>query len=64
MTAHKAQGQTLTNVIVDLDRCRGIKSPYVMVSRVKLLQGLIVLQDFKKNKIQQHQLEDYHKENR
>ena len=33
MTAHRAQGQTLSNVIVDLQSCRGTEAPYVMISQ-------------------------------
>ena len=43
MTAHKAQGQTLNKVIVDLESCRGTESPYVMVSHVTSLNGLLIL---------------------
>lgn len=32
MTAHKAQGQTMTRAIIDLASCRGTQAPYVMVS--------------------------------
>ncbi|PBK91218.1 hypothetical protein ARMGADRAFT_932757 [Armillaria gallica] len=62
MTAHKVQGQTLTNVIMDLDCCRGTEALYVMISRVKSLEGLIILQEFKKSHINRRQSEDYHKE--
>lgn len=44
MTAHKAQGQTLEKVVVDLECCRGTESPYVMISRVTSLNGLLLLQ--------------------
>lgn len=43
MTAHKAQGQSLPNIIIDLQSCQGTESPYVMVSRVTLLDGLLIL---------------------
>ena len=46
MTAHKAQGQSLPNVIIDLQSCRGTESPYVMVSRVTSLDGLLILRNF------------------
>ena len=46
MTVHKAQGQTMACVIVDLMGCVGMELPYVMVSRATLLDGLIVLRDF------------------
>ncbi|KAJ8502956.1 hypothetical protein ONZ45_g11279 [Pleurotus djamor] len=50
-TAHKAEGMTLTNVIVDIESCRGIESVYVMLSRVKSLDGLLLLRPFGLNKI-------------
>lgn len=33
MTAHKAQGKTLSHTVVDLRDCSGTESPYVMLSR-------------------------------
>jgi hypothetical protein len=62
MTAHKSQGQTLNRVIVDLESCRGTEAPYVMISRVTSLSGLLILRPFTKNKIQCHQSEDLRKE--
>ncbi len=41
--AHKSQGLLLDNVVVDLQSCSGSESPYVMISRVKSLEGLMVL---------------------
>ena len=58
MTAHKAQGQTLHKVIVDLESCRGTESPYVMISRVTSLEGLLILRSFKFSKIKCHQSQD------
>ncbi|KIM74965.1 hypothetical protein PILCRDRAFT_79543 [Piloderma croceum F 1598] len=55
MTAHKAQGMMLVKAIVDLESCRGTESPYIMVSRVKLLDGLLILCPFRRQKIQCHQ---------
>ena len=51
MTAHKAQGQTMPSAIVDLASCRGTQAPYVMVSRVTSLDGLMILRPFDKKKI-------------
>ena len=51
MTAHKAQGQTMTRAIIDLTTCRGTQAPYVMVSRVTSLEGLLILRPFKKDRI-------------
>lgn len=62
MTAHKAQGQTMNSVIVDLESCVGTESPYVMVSRVKSLDGSRILRPFNITKIQCHQSEDSRKE--
>jgi hypothetical protein len=46
ITAHKAQGQTLGKVIVDVASCSGTEQPYVMVSRSTSVSGLIILRDF------------------
>jgi len=54
----KVQGQTLTNVIVDLECCTGTESPYIMVSWVKSLSGLLILHLFKPRKIMCCQLQD------
>ena len=58
MTAHKAQGQTFNKVIIDLESCKGTESPYVMVSHVTSLNGLLILQTFKFSKIKCHQSQD------
>ncbi|KAG1877560.1 hypothetical protein F4604DRAFT_1528769, partial [Suillus subluteus] len=58
VTAHKAQGQTMKNAIINLAGASGTKSPYVMVSRVKSLQGLLILRPFDKNKITCRRSED------
>lgn len=63
-TAHKAQGQTMDTVLVDLKACRGTESPYVMVSRVKSLSGLLILRPFDLSVIQKNPSEDYCKENK
>ena len=62
MTAHKAQGQTMDKVIVDLESCHGTESPYVMISRVKSLNGLHILRPFNISKIQCRQSEDTRRE--
>ena len=46
ITAHKAQGQTMDKVVVDLASCSGTEQPYVMVSRCTTLEGLVILRDF------------------
>ncbi|KAJ3916320.1 hypothetical protein F5877DRAFT_15076, partial [Lentinula edodes] len=63
-TTHKAQGQTLDSAIIDLESCRGTEAPYVMVSRVKTLDGLLVLRPFQLKKIQCRQSEDSRSENK
>ena len=62
LTAHKAQGQTMERAIVNLESCRGTESPYVMLSRVKSLEGLQILRPFKIARIQCHQSEDKRRE--
>jgi len=62
ITAHKAQGQTMGRVVVDLAGCSGTESPYVMVSRSTSLTGLIVLRDFESGKIMRRHSEDLRKE--
>jgi hypothetical protein len=63
MTAHRAQGQTLNNVIVDLQSCRGTEAPYVMISHAHSLDGLLILRPFDHRKICCCQSEDARKEN-
>ncbi|KAG1860008.1 hypothetical protein C8R48DRAFT_575209, partial [Suillus tomentosus] len=58
MTTHKAQGQTLQRVIVDLEGCTGTEAPYVMLSRVTSLEGLLVLRPFAQKKISCRRSED------
>ena len=62
MTAHKPQGQTMDKVIVDLESCHGMESPYVMLSRVKSLDGLHILWPFSIMKIQCRQSKDTRRE--
>ena len=62
MTAHKAQGQSLKNVIVDLQSCTGTEAPYVMISRVTSLDGILVLRPFDFKKIRCRQSEYSRKE--
>lgn len=45
-TDYKAQGRTMEKVIVDLQSCRNLQSVYVMLSRAKSLDGLLILRDF------------------
>ena len=62
MTVHKAQGQTMSKVIVDLAGCAGTEPPYVMVSRATSLDGLLVLRDFNARQITKRRSEDLRKE--
>ncbi|KAF8991662.1 hypothetical protein BDQ17DRAFT_1254664 [Cyathus striatus] len=62
ITAHKAQGKTLSKVIVDLQNCRGCEPPYVMLSHVKSLSGLLILHPFDFAQISSCPSEDLHKE--
>jgi ATP-dependent exoDNAse (exonuclease V) alpha subunit len=62
MTAHKAQGQTMKKVIIDIESVRGTEAPYVMVSRVTSLDGLLILRHFRRDKIKCRQSEDLRSE--
>ncbi|KAG1801809.1 uncharacterized protein BJ212DRAFT_1244282, partial [Suillus subaureus] len=62
MTTHKAQGQTIEHTIVDFEGCTGTEAPYVMLSCVTSLDGLLVLHPFNKKKICCCQSEDMHME--
>ena len=62
MTAHKAQGQTMSKIVVDLEGCSGTEQPYVMVSRCTSLDGLLILRDFDKSKITKRVSEDLRRE--
>ncbi|KAL6307302.1 hypothetical protein BKA93DRAFT_713336, partial [Sparassis latifolia] len=58
MTAHKAQGQSLKKVIIDLQSCRGTEAPYVIISRATSLDGLLILRPFTREKITCHHSEE------
>ena len=58
MTVHKAQGQTMKRVIVDLASCTGTEAPYVMVSRATSLQGVKVLRKFDDKQIKKRRSEE------
>ena len=62
ITAHKAQGQTMDKVIVDIAGCTGTEQPYVMVSRATSMEGLVVLRDFDCGKITKRHSEDLRRE--
>ena len=58
ITAYKSQSLSLDRVVVDLESCSGTEAPYVMVSRVKSLDGLLILRPFRQLKISCHMSED------
>lgn len=62
MTAHKAQGQMMCCTIIDLATCHGTQAPYVMVSCVTSLNGLLILRPFRKEKICSCPSQDMQKE--
>lgn len=62
MTVHKAQGLTLDKAIVDLDGCHGTEAAYVMLSRVRRLEDLLILRPFDKKRIQSRPSEDRRRE--
>jgi len=62
ITAHKAQGQTMEKVVIDLAGCSGTEQPYMMVSRSTSIDGLIILRDFKFGKITKRHSKDLRKE--
>ncbi|RPD54712.1 hypothetical protein L227DRAFT_615905 [Lentinus tigrinus ALCF2SS1-6] len=51
-TDYKAQGRSLDNAIIDLDSCKSIQGAYVMLSRVRTLNGVAVLRPFRPSKIE------------
>lgn len=62
MTAHKSQGLTLPSAMIDLESCRGLESPYVMISRVKSLDDLLIMRPFAKDRICRRLSEDVRRE--
>lgn len=56
------QGKTLEQTVVNLRQCRGTESPYVMISRVTSLDGLLILNSFKKDRITCRQSEEVRNE--
>ena len=58
MTVHKAQGQTLDLVVIDLAGCAGTEPPHVVWPRARSLGSLTVLRDFDKRQITQRRSED------
>ena len=52
----------MKNVIIDLQSCSGTEAPYVMVSRVTSLNGLLILRPFDRNKIRCRRSQDSRQE--
>ena len=53
-TSHNAQGRSLSVCCIDLASCPSIQSAYVMLSRVRTLQGLCILRPYRLDRIQNH----------
>lgn len=62
ITAHKAQGQTMKKVIVDLNSCVGTEAAYVMISCCTHLEGLLILRPFSISKIMVRRSQDAREE--
>ncbi|KAJ7120759.1 hypothetical protein C8R43DRAFT_864604, partial [Mycena crocata] len=62
MTAHKAQGKTMHDVIMDLEGTTGTEAPYVMLSRATSLAGVYILRPFKQKVIQRRPSQDVREE--
>lgn len=50
-TCHRAQGQTFSRVMVDLQSCPSLESAYVMLSRATSLDGVRILRPFEMSKL-------------
>lgn len=53
-TDYKSQGKSLDYAIVDLDSALSLQGAYVMLSRVRRIEGLLVLRPFSQTKICTH----------
>ncbi|KAJ7190788.1 hypothetical protein B0H12DRAFT_993597, partial [Mycena haematopus] len=53
-TLHNAQGRSLDVCCIDLAACPLIQSAYVMLSRVRRLEGLCILRPFQPDRIRNH----------
>lgn len=62
ITVYKAQGLTFPRIVADLQSCLSIEAAYVMLSRVKSLEGLMILRPFDRKKITSRQSEDSRRE--
>ena len=50
-TDYKSQGKSLTRAIVDIESAHSLQGVYVMLSRVKTLEGLLLLRPFVPSKL-------------
>ncbi|KAF8592082.1 hypothetical protein K439DRAFT_1289871, partial [Ramaria rubella] len=61
-TAHNSQGRSLNSACIDLSSCPTISCAYVMLSRLRSLEGLSILRPFSFDKIHRHAPQDMPKE--
>lgn len=61
-TSHSSQGMTLDAAILDLSSCNSVAMAYVMLSRLRSLDGLAILRPFDIKKIRNHMSEGCRKE--
>jgi ATP-dependent DNA helicase PIF1 len=61
-TDYKSQGRSLTRAVVDLSGCGSLQSVYVMLSRVKSLDGLGILRWFSPNRLEGRLSQDFRNE--
>lgn len=61
-TDYKSQGRSLNTAIVDPESASSLQGAYVMLSRIRTLEGLIILRPFKANKIEQRLSQELRKE--
>ncbi|KAF8123343.1 hypothetical protein EV363DRAFT_1068626, partial [Boletus edulis] len=63
-TAHKSQGLTMGHALIDLESCTGMEAPYVMLSHLKTLDGLVIMRPFSIKRITCQQSEDFRREHK
>ncbi|KAI9566160.1 hypothetical protein HD554DRAFT_2025863 [Boletus coccyginus] len=49
MMVHQSQGQIMEHAVIDLEGCKGIELPYVMLSSIKSFTGLVIVCPFSIN---------------
>ncbi len=57
-TDYKAQGRSLDNAIIDLQSALSIQGAYVMLSRVRTIEGVAILRPFKALKVEERLKEE------